>query len=177
MQKLNFFRKGIFALLVAATALVACSKDSDDNEFKYTNTVTLNGVEKKITRAEYEENNSNYRLFLYLDESNENVLITLNEKLHMNGSSISLNQKENEHKNGENYWGITYSTTNNTTLFYTTANPTEQAPLFQTGTLTVSRDPENGTFNIKLENGNVKGFNDNKYTLTLNYSGKMEKRQ
>ena len=32
MNILKFFRKGIFALLVAATALIACSKDSDNND-------------------------------------------------------------------------------------------------------------------------------------------------
>ena len=55
----NIFRKGIFALLVGATALVACSKNSDNDDKKPTYGVEIGGVEvtadnyQNITRASF----------------------------------------------------------------------------------------------------------------------------
>lgn len=56
MNTLIFFRKGIFALLVAATTLVACSKDSDSPEVPKGNYgVLIGGVE--LTSDNYQKIN------------------------------------------------------------------------------------------------------------------------
>ena len=176
MNTLNFFRRGIFALLVAATALVACSKDSDDNEFKYTNTVTLNGVEKKITRAEYKNaGGGDYLLLLYLNNSdNERVELHLNKDNHMKGNTIVLTQKDTSTKGW--HWIVEYYDSSDSGII--TAGGKDDPLQFKSGTLTISAPPESGKdITILLNNGKVIGTDGKtEYTLTLNYSGEMEKK-
>ena len=179
MKKLSFIRKGIFALLVAATALVACSKDSDDNyELKY-GTITINGVERKIIAARYElenEENEDYNLYLVLAKE-EGIMLSLNKKLHMNGSNIRLYQEETAHEGC--YWGVTYTIPNSNNslkdIFYASGDP--EKPQFIQGTLTVSGSPKKG-ITISLKDGKVKGIDkendqEKEYSLSINFNGAM----
>ena len=177
----KFFRKGILALLVAATALVACSKDSDDNyELKY-GTITINGVERKIIAARYgieDEENEDYNLYLALAKE-EGIMLSLNKKLHMNGSNIRLYQEETAH--GGYYWGVTYTISQDNNnwdkeIFSASGNPNLNK-LFSQGTLTVSGSPKKG-ITISLKDGKVKGIDkendqEKEYSLSINFNGAM----
>ena len=173
MNTLNFFRKGILALLVATTALVACSKDSDTDNLK-PNTVTLKDVEKQITRAEYKNTGGeDYQLLLYLNNSDkERVELVLNKDKHMNGTSIEL--FKNDTTQGLS-WAVYYYDSNGNQIIGAIGTP--GASHFTQGTLTVSGTPGSGSVNILLKNGRVMGTDDKEYTLTLNYSGEMEEKQ
>ena len=166
MKNLSFIRKGIFALLVATTALVGCSKDSD---LKH-NTVTINNEEKKITKAEYKEKGV-FSLFLYfyLNNSNERVELQIDKSYHTNSKPIKLTQREEDHIG--RYWGVEYYTKNNKKLI--AAYGGSDFRLFSQGTLTISNNPRKGVVNIFLKNGKVKGTDGVVYDFTLNYSGKM----
>ena len=154
-----------------STVFTSCSKDSDDDpkpEPK-ANTVTIDGVEKPILKAEYkDEKNGNYSLYLKL--SADEVEIDLNKDLHMTGSPIDLTKKEKTHD--EWYWWVAYFKPDDTKLIDTFARPDSKRPVFTTGTLTASGSPE-GTINIRLENGRVKGTDGKEHTLTISYSGTM----
>ena len=178
MNTLIFFRKGIFALLVAATALVACSKDSDDNGGNNNlpepkpNTVTLKGAEKKITSAEYiHKGGGNCELSLYLNNSDEEVLLELNKTNHMNGTPIELSKNDTPTQGWA--WGITYYDSAGNVIIRADGDPGEHH--FTQGTLSISAPPESGKdITILLRNGKVMGKDGKtEYTLTLNYSGKM----
>ena len=179
MQKLNFFRKGILALLVAATALVACSKDSDTDNLK-PNTVTLNGVEKKIIEAGYsleDEAQGNYTLYLAIGED-EYVMLKLNKNLHMNGSTIHLNKEEDASIPEENHWFVFYQSEEYPDEPIISASGKPALNQFTQGTLTVSGSPESGNINIVLKKGRVVGTNiedggDINYKFTINYSGNI----
>ena len=68
---------------------------------------------------------------------------------------------------------VGYYKSDGTSLIKTYAAPDDSDfPVFTTGTLTISGSPE-GTINIKLENGCVKGEDGKEHTLTANYSGTM----
>ena len=138
-------------------------------------TVTLDGEEKPILKAEYKDwGSGNYILYLYLSaDGKERVKLELNKDLHMSGSPVDLTKKEAEHA-GFN-WGIDYYDADGTTLIYTFGDPGNEAPVFTTGGFTASGSPES-TISIKLENGRVKGTDDKEHTLTLSYSGKMTKK-
>ena len=60
-------------------------------------------------------------------------------------------------------------------LIDTFGNPDDTLPVFTTGTLTISGSPD-GTINIRLENGRVKGEEGAEHTLTISYSGTMTKK-
>ena len=138
-----------------------------------TQIVTLDGEEKPILKAEYEdEGNGNYSLYLYLSaDRKEKVEFQLNKDLHMTGSPVNLTKKEEEH-DGKWYWSVDYYKPDNTKLINTFGSPSSGSPVFTTGTLTISGSPE-GTINIKLENGRVKGKDGAEHTLTISYSGTM----
>ena len=165
------------AVVMMSAAFTSCSKDNDDNEPKFTNTVTFGGMEKPIVKAEYEDRDGgDYKLFFYLVEegSVERVEIQLNEDLHMTGKPINLKEKEKKHSGL--YWGVTYFTPDGETFFNTFAGPSSPIPVFKDGTLTVNGGPVNG-IKIKLENGLVVGKDDNEHTFTMSYSGKMTKKK
>ena len=170
--------KAAFALAAAmmmSTAFTSCSKDNDDKpEPKFTNTVTLDGVEKAILKAEYEDKlNGNYALYLYLSaDGKERVRFELNKDLHMSGSPVDLT-KRGKGQGFECYWMVEYYKSDGTQLIDSYGAPGEDDyPVFTTGTLTVSGSFD-GTINIKLENGRVKGKDGKEHTLTISYSGKI----
>ena len=185
MKRNNFFAKAAGrTLALAATvmmmsaAFTACSSDNDEPkpdpkpEFK-AQTVTIDGKEKPILKAEYkDEGDGDYSLYLNLSaDGKEKVEIQLNKAQHITGSPIDLTKKEKEH--GGWYWAVDYYKSDGTSLIKAYAAPDDSDfPVFTTGTLTVSGSPE-GTINIKLENGRVKGEDGKEHTLTANYSGTM----
>ena len=185
MKRKNFFAKAAGrTLALAATvmmmsaAFTACSSDNDEPkpdpkpELK-AQTVTMDGKEKPILKAEYKDKGG-YSLYLNLSaDGKEKVEIQLNKAQHITGSPIDLTKKEKEH--GGWYWAVDYYKSDGTSLIKTYAAPDDSDfPVFTTGTLTVSGSPE-GTINIKLENGRVKGEDGKEHTLTANYSGTMTK--
>ena len=136
MRAKHFFANAASkALALAATvmmmsaAFTSCSKDSDDDNgglpTPKAQTVTIDGAEKPILKAEYKDNaDGNYQFRLYLSADGK-------EKVKID-------------------------------------------PVFTTGTLTMSGSPD-GTINIVLKNGRVKGEDNKEHTLTINYSGSMTK--
>ena len=182
MKTRNFFANAASkALALAATvmmmsaAFTACSSSNDDPTTEpKANTVILDGEEKPILKAGYQYwGDGNYVLFFSLSASSqERVRLGLNKELHVTGNPINLTEKEKNRKRYDDrfHWGVTYLNAHGNLLFY--ANGTE--PVFETGTLTMSGSPD-GTINIRLENGRVKGSDGKEYTFTLSYSGKMER--
>ena len=189
MSKNLFFAsaaKAAFALaavVMMSLAFAACGSDNDDDgggggtpdtslpEPK-AQTVTIDGTNKPIVNAEYEdETGGNYSLYLYLSsDRKERVEFQLNKDLHMTGKPIDLTKKEKAHP--EYYWSVDYYKPDDTKLINTFGNPGSSYPVFNTGTLTMSGSPES-TINIKLENGRVKGKDGKEHTLAISYSGKM----
>ena len=190
MSKKIFFAsaaKAAFALaavVMMSLAFAACGSDNDDDgggggtpllPTPTANTVTLDGTEKPILMTEYEDN-GNYYLNLYLSaDRKERVEFELNKDIHMTGSPIKLTEKEKKH-DGKWYWIVEYHKPDGTTLIYAFAKPGNEAPVFTTGTLTISGSPES-TINIKLENGRVKDINGNEHSLAMSYSGPMTKKK
>ena len=163
-----------------SAVFTACSKDNDDDNppAPKTQIVVLDGVEKPIVKAEYEdEGKGNYSLYLYLSaDGEEMVMFQLNKDLHMSGSPVNLTKKEEKHDE-KWYWVVEYYKPDDTTLIETYADPdAPDVPVFTTGTLTISGSPES-TINIRLENGRVKGKDGKDHTFTVSYSGKMTKQQ
>ena len=195
MSKNLFFAsaaKAAFALaavVMMSLAFAACGSDNDDDgggggipdtslpEPK-AQTVTIDGVEKSIVKAEYKDYGSrDYSLYLYLSaDRKERVIISLNKDLHMTGSPVDLTKKEKEHE-GKFYWAVNYYGDDGKRIIETWGKPDRQDfSVFNTGTLTMSGSPES-TLNIKLENGRVKGKDGKGHTLTLSYSGPMTKKK
>ena len=183
MTKNLFFAsaaKAAFALaavLMTSTVFTSCSKDNSDEpkpEPK-ANTVTIDGAERPILKAEYkDEGNGNYSLYLYASDGDKKMVeFQLNKDLHMSGSPVNLTKKEEEHS-GKWYWVVEYYKPDDTKLIDTFGNPDDALPVFTTGTLTISGSPD-GTINIRLENGRVKGEDGAEHTLTISYSGTMTK--
>ena len=193
MSKKIFFAsaaKAAFALaavVIMSLAFAACGSDNDDDgggggipdtslpEPK-AQTVTIDGKEKPIVSAEYkDETGGNYSLYLYLSvDRKEKVILYLNKDLHMTGKPIDLTKKEAKHVGC--YWAVEYYDADGKRIIDTWGKPGSSYPVFTTGTLTMSGDPT-GTINIKLENGRVKGNDDKEHTITLNYNGKMTKKE
>ena len=187
MKQNNFFAscaKAAFALaavVMMSAVFTACSSSDDDNgggtpppPAPKAGIVTLDGTEKPIVKAEYEDQKAgDYRLYLYLSaDRKERVQIELNKDLHITGSPVKLTEKEKKHT-GKWYWVVEYDKPDGTILIDTWGNPGEDDyPVFTTGTLTISGSPES-TINIKLENGLVKGKDGKEHTLTISYSGPM----
>ena len=190
MNKKTFFANlASKALALAATvmmsaAFTACSSSNNDDDGgggtppspePKAQTVTLDGAEKPILKAEYEDKgNGNYKLYLNLSaDGKERVTIQLNKDLHITGNPIDLTKREEEHS-GKWYWSVEYYKPDDTKLIDTYGKPGNSFPVFKTGTLTISGSPD-GTINIRLENGRVKGSDGKEYTFTLSYSGTMER--
>ena len=193
MSKKIFFAsaaKAAFALaavVIMSLAFAACGSDNDDDgggggipdtslpEPKV-QTVTIDGVEKPIVNAEYENYSPvNYRLFLYLSvDRKEKVILYLNKDLHMTGKPIDLTKKEAKHVGC--YWAVEYYDADGKQIIDTFGKPGNSLPVFKTGTLTVTGDPATG-ITIKLENGRVKGNDDKEHTITVSYNGKMTKKE
>ena len=176
------------AVVMMSLAFAACGSDNDDDgggggtpplPTPKAQTVTLDGVEKPIVKAEYEGKGAgNYYIYLNLSaDGDEIVEIDLNKKLHMSGASIDLTRKEEEHTGTEYYWLVRYSKKFSDLRIYTFADPKKNYPVFKTGTLTATGDPATGTISIKLENGRVIGSDKKEHTLTLSYSGSITKQQ
>ena len=167
------------AVVMMSAVFTSCSKDSDDDDAKkFTNTVTFDGMEKPIVKAEYEdENNDNYALYLYLSaDGKERVRFELNKDLHMSGSPVDLT-KRGKGQGFECYWMVEYYKSDGTQLINSYGAPGEDDyPVFTTGTLTASGSPES-TLNIKLENGRVKGDDNKEHALTVSYSGTMTEKK
>ena len=184
MKTTSFFAsaaKAAFALaavVMMSTVFTSCSKDSDDPKPEpKANTVTIDGVEKPIVKAEYkDEGDGDYSLYLYLSaDRQEKVKFELNKDLHITGSPIDLTKKEKEH-DGKWYWSVDYYKPGDTKLINTFGSPGSSTPVFTTGTLTISGSPES-TLNIKLENGRVKDEDGKEHTLAISYSGKMTEKK
>ena len=168
------------AVVMMSAAFTSCSKDSDDDNgglpTPKAQTVTIDGVEKPILNAEYNDvSDDSYYLYLYLStDRKERVHFELNKDLHMNGKPFNLTKKEEKHK-GKWYWAVQYYKPDDTRLINTFGDPDAPGiPVFTTGTLTMSGLPT-AIINIKLENGRVKGSDDKEHTFTLSYSGTMTK--
>ena len=180
MTKNLFFAraaKTIFAfatVVMMSTAFTSCSKDND--EPKFTGTVTVNGVERPIVKAEYEGNQS-YTMYLYLsDDGVDKVMLEMDQVLHMDGRPIKLTQKETPVPNGEYHWMVGYYKSSNTASISVTGSPDVEKPVFETGTLTVKGDPATG-IDIKLDNGRVVGTDGNTvYKLNISCNGPMMKK-
>ena len=186
MRAKHFFANAASkALALAATvmmmsaAFTSCSKDSDDDNgglpTPKAQTVTIDGVEKPILKAEYEDKlNGNYFLFLYLSaNSKEKIELHLNKDLHMSGSPVVLTKREKKHEGGKLYWVADYHNPDKSLFTNTTGDPDSNSDLYLTGTLTVTGDPKSGKVSIKLENGRVKTNDRQERTLTVRYSGTM----
>ena len=181
MRTKKFFAsaaKAAFALatvVMMSAAFTSCSSSNDEPTTKpKANTVTIDGVEKPIVKAEYKDMlNGNYVLYLYLSaDGKERVRFELNKDLHMSGSPVDLT-KRGKGQGFECYWMVEYYKSDGTKLIDSYGAPGEDDyPIFTTGTLTVSGSFD-GTINIKLENGHVKGKDGKEHTLTISYSGKM----
>ena len=168
------------AVVMMSAVFTSCSKDNDDDNppAPKTQIVVLDGVEKSIVKAEYEdENNGNYALYLYLSaDGKERVRFELNKDLHMSGSPVDLT-KRGKGQGFECYWMVEYYKSDGTQLINSYGAPGEDDyPVFTTGTLTASGSPES-TINIKLENGRVIGSDDKEHTLTISYSGPMTEKK
>ena len=169
------------AVVMMSTVFTSCSKDSDDDNgglpTPKAQTVAIDGVEKPILKAEYEdEADGDYILYLYLSTNHkEKVKFELNKDLHITGKPINLTKKEEKH-DGKWYWAVQYYKPDDTKFIRTFGDPdAPEIPVFTTGTLTMSGLPT-AIINIKLENGRVKGSDGKKHTLTLSYKGKMNKK-
>ena len=193
MRAKNFFANAASkALALAATvmmmsaAFTSCSKDSDDDNGGLpepkAQTVSIDGAEKPILKAEYQDRaDGNYQFRLYLSaDGKEKVKIDLNKNLHMTGSPINLTKREKKH-DGQWYWWVAYIKPDDTKLISAFSKPEELydpgdeiKPVFTTGTLTTSGSFD-GTINIVLKNGRVKGEDNKEHTLTISYSGSMTK--
>ena len=162
------------AVVMMSTVFTSCSKDNDDEPkpSPKAGTVTIDGAERPIVKAEYEDKaDGNYILYFYLsNDRKEKVRFQLNKDLHMTGSPIDLTKREEEHAGF--CWVVEYYKPDDTKLINTFGNPGSSYPIFDTGTLTMSGDPT-GTIDIKLENGRVKGKDGKEHTLVVSYSGKM----
>ena len=167
------------AVVMMSAVFTSCSKDNDDDNppAPKTQIVVLDGVEKPIVKAEYEDKGSgNYNLYLYLSaDRKEKVEVQLNKDLHMTGSPVKLTEKEKKHK-GKWYWAVNYYGDDGKRIIHTYGDPSSEDPVFNTGTLTMSGSPES-TINIKLENGRVKGTDGKEHTLAISYSGKMTEKK
>ena len=181
MTKNLFFAsaaKAAFALaavVMMSTVFTSCSKDNDEPKPEpKANTVTIDGAERAILKAEYEDkNDGDYILYFYLsDDHKEKVTMQLNKDVHMTGSPVNLTEREKTHDGY--YWVVDYDKPDGNKLIVTFGNPDDALPVFTTGTLTISGSPES-TLNIKLENGRVMGEDGAEHTLTVSYIGPITK--
>ena len=173
--------KAAFALVAAvmmSAAFAACSSSNDEPTpppSLKAGTVTVDGVEKPILKAEYKDWGSGiYILYLYLSaDGKERVKLELNKDLHMTGKPVDLTKKEAEHDKFN--WGIDYYDADGTTLIYTFGDPGNEAPVFTTGSFTAAGSPE-GNIDIFID-GTVTGTDGNVYELRIIYNGPMTQKK
>ena len=181
MKRKHFFRNAaskaltLVAAVMMSAAFAACSSSNDEPTpppSPKAGTVTVDGKEKPILEARYiNKGDDNYELYLRLNnDGGEGMYIELNEGLHIN-SITNLTKKEAKHDR-KLYWKVSYFS-GGTTLINTCGDPDEPL-LFTTGTLDISGSLK-GNINIRLENGRLKDEDGNEHTLTISYSGEMEK--
>ena len=189
MNKKTFFANVASKALALATvvmmsaAFTACSSSNDDDGGGGTppspepkaQTVTLDGVEKTILKAEYDpEGDGNYRIYLILSaDEKEQVVLHINEDVF--GTSIKLTEKAKKNADAVYfYWTVDYYKSNgeggNTKFIEASGDPEQAVPVFNTGTLEYAGSIK-GTLNIRLRNGRVKGKDGKEHTLTISYSG------
>ena len=172
------------AVVMMSAAFTACSSSNNDDDggggtppppTPKAQTVTLDGKEKPILKAEYEDKlYGNYFLYLYLSaDSKEKIELHLNKDLHMSGSPVVLTKREKKHEVGKLYWVADYHNPDKSLFTNTTGDPDSNSDLYLSGTLTVTGDPKSGKVSIKLENGRVKTNDRQERTLTVRYSGTM----
>ncbi|MFJ1330021.1 hypothetical protein [Capnocytophaga canimorsus] len=177
-MKQKFFSRW-FAIGMIATALVmSCSKDNKD-EPTLNNVVMIDGQTKPIVDAKiYKDrlDGNNYSVHIYLSESE--LIYIEGAKQHHEGQTINLTKKEFEHEGW--YWGVRYHKSKEI-IFAALADPTQNYPVFQSGTLYLKRLADadgQPVFEIELKNGKVKAegrYGDGKeHTISLYYKGKLE---
>lgn len=163
------------AVVMMSAAFTACSKDNDDDNppAPKTQIVVLDGTEKTIVKVECKDwGQGNYELYLYMD-SKESMRINFNKDRHVTGNPINLTKKEAE-QGDKLCWVLVYYKSNGHTLLTGNGYPDSNGPGFNEGTLTMSGSPDEN-INIQIENGRIMGEDNVEHTLTLNYSGKMNK--
>ena len=181
MKRKHFFTNAaskaltLVAAVMMSAAFAACSSSNDEPTpppSLKAGTVTVDGKEKPILEARYiNKGDDNYELYLRLNnDGGEGMYIELNEGLHIN-SITNLTKKEAKHDR-KLYWKVSYFS-GGTTLINTCGDPDEPL-LFTTGTLDISGSLK-GNINIRLDNGRLKDEDGNEHTLTISYSGEMEK--
>ena len=143
-----------------------------------TNTVTINGTDRKIEKVEYYEYpGERYYFTLYLTpDGKENVLIGLKKDRHF-GKDVDLTKREPE--DDDDFWVVRYDTNESGKSFtYYGQNPDDH--FFKSGTLngtaTFNSDLS-GTLNLVLKNGKVKRNNGTEFTFLVNYNGPIESEQ
>ena len=168
------------AVVLMGAAFTSCSKDNNDDEplpDAKPNTVVIDGKERPVLSAKYSARSGNdYGFWLYLDAAhNEYVYFSLNGDVHLTGKPFDLTKKEPKHKGYA--WYVGHMNSNGKYTFEGEGTPRQDSdPVFNTGTLTMSGKPE-GTISFKLSNGRIVGKGDKKeHTITLRYTGKMDKR-
>ena len=143
-----------------------------------TNTVTVNGTDRKIEKVEYYEYpGERYYFTLYLTpDGKENVLIGLKKDRHF-GKDIDLTKREPE--DDDDFWVVRYDTNESGKSFtYYGQNPDDH--FFKSGTLngkaTFNSDLS-GTLNLVLKNGKIKNNDGTESTFLINYNGPIESKQ
>jgi hypothetical protein len=180
MKTKNLLASALSQVLTLATVLMislaftACGSDNDKAPEPLPapkpKTITLDGVEKSVTSAQYKDNgDGNYTLYLNIG-SNEYIEFVLNKTFHATDKAIDLAQKEKNHPGA--YWSVSYLK-DDVRVIYADGQPGGALPVFTTGTLTASGTP-GGAFDIKLENGRVVDTDGNEHTLVLSYEGPVE---
>ena len=172
----------IATVMMMSAAFTACSSSNDDPTPEplpepKAQTVTLDGAEKPILKAEYKDKaDGNYILYFYLSaDEKEQVVLHINKDVF--GTPIKLTEKAKKNADAVYfYWTVDYYKSNgeggNTKFIEASGNPEQAVPVFNTGTLEYAGSIK-GTLNIKLENGRVKGKDGKEHTLTISYSGKI----
>ena len=168
------------AVVMMSVAFTACSSSNDDPTTEplpepKAQTVTLDGEEKAILKAEYDpEGDGNYRIYLILSaDEKEQVVLHINKDVF--GTPIKLTEKAKKNADAVYfYWTVDYYKSNgeggNTKFIEASGAPEQSVPVFNTGTLEYAGSIK-GTLNIRLRNGRVKGKDGKEHTLTISYSG------
>ena len=143
-----------------------------------TNTVTINGTDRKIEKVEYYEypGERYYFTLCLTPDGKENVLIGLKKDRHF-GKDIDLTKREPE--TDDHFWAVQYNTSESGKSFtYYGQNPDDH--FFKSGTLngkaTFNSDLS-GTLNLVLKNGKVKDNGGTERTFLINYNGPIESKQ
>ena len=163
-------------LLIILLMFAACSKDSGsdnpDPEPKPNpeqpqiqakkGFVSINGVEKKVLKAEYvksEDGNGNYALFLKISENTEEYIVIPFAPNSQLGKTIDLTKKNIP-------WGVMYLKGENTIFSASSSD----GPLFNSGTLKIEGSITS-SLNILLVDGKVNDVEGKELKFAINYEG------